>query len=102
MHSVATRYRDLLYNPDGLCVLATDRLTLCGAASAPSIPPHWHGFLMFPHILQICQGPRHFPAIDRLGGLARILEGDTKVRASSAGALGRFDMRSGVADLYSS
>lgn len=70
---------ELLHGLKNLCILATDRLTLCGAASAPSIPSHRHGFLVRLHILQVRQRLGHFPTIDCLCCLTGVFEGDTQV-----------------------
>lgn len=50
-------------------------------------------------VLEVGDGALELPAVDGLGGLAGVLEGDTEVGAASAGALSGLDLGSGVADL---
>lgn len=79
--------------------LAMGIRTLGSTASAPSIAPHGHGFGVVLDVLEVGQGAAELPAIDGLGRLAGVLEGDTEVGAASARALGRVDVGGCVADL---
>ena len=75
------------------------RLTLSTASFAPGIPPHRDGLGLGGDVVEEGQGALQFHAVDGLGGLAGVLEGDTQVRAPGAGALCGRDFLSGVADL---
>jgi hypothetical protein len=46
---------------------------------------------MIRHILEILDGALKFPAVDCLGGLASVLEGNAEIGASGASRLGRVD-----------
>jgi len=81
------------------CILAAGRLTLGGAASAPGIASHGHGLDVALDVLQVGDGALQLPAVDRLGGLARVLEGDTEVGAPRSRGFGVVDVGGGVADL---
>lgn len=50
-------------------------------------------------VLQVGEGAAELPAVDGLGGLARVLVGDAEVGAPGAGALGGLEVGGGVADL---
>ena len=80
--------------------LAMGIRTLGSTASAPSIAPHGHGFDVVRDVLEVGEGAAQLPAVDGLGCLAGVLEGDAQVGAASARALGRFDVGGCVADLY--
>ena len=67
--------------------------TLCASANATSISPHRDYLLELLHILEVLEGAIQLPAVDSLCGLASVLEGDSKVRAT---ALGRFRGRDSV------
>lgn len=54
---------------------------------------------MVQDVLEVRIGALQLHAIDGLGGLARVLEADTQVRAPSAGALRGRNVLSGVSDL---
>ena len=73
--------------------------TLSSTASAPSISPHGHGLLVPHDILEVGDGAGELPAVDGLGCLAGVLEGDAKVGAPSAGGFGGLDVCGCVADL---
>lgn len=42
---------------------------------------------MLAHVLEVLEGPLEIAAVDGLGGLAGVLEGDAKVGAAAAGRL---------------
>lgn len=73
--------------------------TLGSTASAPGVSPHWHGLLVLLNILEEGDGALELPAVDGLGGLAGVLERNTKVGAASAGGLGGLNLGGGVSDL---
>ena len=73
--------------------------TLSSTASAPGISPHGHGLAVLLDVLEEGDSALELPAVDGLGSLARVLVGDTQVRAPGAGALRGFDVGGGVADL---
>ena len=52
-------------------------------------------------ILEESHGTLEFPAIDGLGGLAGVLEGDAEVGTAGAGRLGGFDLSRSVSHLLS-
>lgn len=54
---------------------------------------------MINHIAQICQRALELPAIDGLGRLAGVFEGDAQVGAVGAGRFALLDRGGGVADL---
>lgn len=82
-----------------VCILATDRLTLSGAASAPGISPHGDGLSVRLDILKVLKGAGELPAVDGLGSLASVLERNTEVRATGAGGLGGLELGGSVTDL---
>ena len=53
--------------------------TLRGPADAATVPSHGDGLLLLKDILEELLGAGELPAIDGLGGLACILEGNTEV-----------------------
>jgi hypothetical protein len=53
------------------------KLTLSSATNATGIPSHGDGFLVVDDVLEVCDGARHLPSVDGLGGLAGVLEADT-------------------------
>ena len=73
--------------------------TLRSTARAPSIPPHRHGFLVVLNIVEVGEGALQLPAVDGLGGFARVLEGAAEVGAAGARGFGGFDRCGCVADL---
>lgn len=54
---------------------------------------------MVDDILEVLESALKLPAVDSLGSLVGVLEGNTEVRAAGAGGLGGFDLCRGVADL---
>jgi hypothetical protein len=56
--------------------------TLRSTSSSASISSHGNGLLVFLDILEELDGALKLPAVDSLGSLAGVLEGNAKVRAS--------------------
>ena len=54
---------------------------------------------MLDHIVQVGHGAGEFPAVDGLGGFARVLEGHAEVGAARAGGLRGLEVGGCVADL---
>lgn len=75
------------------------RLTLSRPANVTRISSERNGLLVVQDVLEVRIGALQLHAIDGLGGLARVLEADTQVRAPGAGALRGRNVLSGVADL---
>ena len=73
--------------------------TLRSTASAPSISPHWHGFLVFLHIVEVGEGALQFPAVDGLGGFAGVFEGAAEVGAPGPRGFAWLEVGGCVADL---
>lgn len=73
--------------------------TLSCPAGAPGVSPHGHGLGVPDDVVQVGDGALELPAVDGLGGLARVLEGDAEVGAAGAGGFGGFDVGGCVADL---
>lgn len=53
--------------------------TLSGSANAASISSHGDGLGLLLHVLEELDGAGQLPAIDGLGGLAGVLEGNSEV-----------------------
>jgi hypothetical protein len=75
-------------------------LTLSCASSAAGEPPHGNGLLVLENISEVGQGALELPAVDGLGGLAGVLEGDAEVAAAGAGRLCAVDAGCCVANLH--
>ena len=73
--------------------------TLRTSSGSTSVPPHGNGFLVLLDILEVVDGASELPAVDRLGGLAGVLEGDAEVGTARAGRLCGRDLSCCVADL---
>lgn len=73
--------------------------TLRSTARAPSIPPHGHCLLVVLDIVEVGECALQLPAVDRLGGLAGVLEGAAEVGSAGARRFGGFEMGGCVADL---
>jgi hypothetical protein len=89
------------------CLLLPDRdarercvCTLRASSSAAGISSHRHGLLVLLHILEEGDGALELPAVDGLGGLARVLERDSEVGAAGAGRLGRVNFLRCVPNLF--
>ena len=50
-------------------------------------------------VLEVLEGTGDLPSVDRLRGLAGVLEGNTKVGAARAGGLAGLDLGGSVTDL---
>lgn len=57
--------------------------TLGSTASAPGISSHWDSLALVLDVLEVFAGAAELPAVDGLGGLARVLEGNPEVGAAS-------------------
>lgn len=77
-------------------------LTLRSASSAASVPPHGDSLLVLQDIAEVGEGALEFPAVDGLGRLAGVLEGDAEVAAASASRLCAVDAGGSVANLAGS
>jgi hypothetical protein len=75
--------------------------TLGSTACAPGITSHRYSFAVVLHILEIGEGTLELPAVDGLGGLAGVLEGDAQVGAAGARGFGGLEVCRCVADLIS-
>ena len=73
--------------------------TLSSTASAPSISPHRHRFLVFLHVVEVGEGALQFPSVDGLGRFARVFEGAAEVGAAGARGFGWLEVGGCVADL---
>ena len=73
--------------------------TLGGAAGAAGVSAHGDGLLVLLHVLEEGNGTLELPAVDGLGGLAGVLEGDTEVGTAGAGRLRGLDLSRGVSNL---
>lgn len=73
--------------------------TLGSSASAASISSHGNSLLVLLDVLEEGHGTLELPAIDGLGGLAGVLEGDTEVGAAGAGRFRGLDLSRCVSDL---
>lgn len=76
-----------------------DMHTLTRSSCAPSVAPHGYGLLLLNHIVEVGQRALQLPAVDRLGRLAGVLEGDAQVGTARAGGFRRLDMGGCVPDL---
>jgi len=76
----------------------TKLLALGGAASRAGVAAHGDGLLVLLDVLEEGDGALELPAVDGLGGLAGVLEGDAEVGTAGAGRLGGLDLGGGVAD----
>lgn len=55
---------------------------------------------MLLHVLEKSNSALQLPAVDSLGGLAGVLEGNSQVGTAGAGRLGGLDLGGGVSDLF--
>jgi hypothetical protein len=76
----------------------TELLALGGAAGATGVSAHGDGLLVLLHVLEEGNSTLELPAVDGLGGLAGVLEGDTEVGTAGAGRLGGLDLSRGVSN----
>jgi hypothetical protein len=76
----------------------TELLALSGTASATGVSSHGDSLLVLLDVLEEGHGTLELPAVDGLGGLAGVLEGDTEVGTAGAGRLGGLDLSRCVSD----
>lgn len=76
----------------------TELLALGGAASAASVAAHGDGLLVCLDVLEEGDGTLELPAVDGLGSLAGVLEGNPEVGTAGAGRLRGLDLSRGVSD----
>jgi hypothetical protein len=74
----------------------TKLLALGGAASAAGVAAHGDGLLVLLDVLEEGDSTLQLPAVDGLGGLVGVLEGDAEVGTAGAGRLGGLDLGRGV------
>ena len=74
-------------------------ITLGGAAGAAGVAAHGDGLLVRLDVLEESHGALELPAVDGLGGLAGVLEGDPEVGTAGAGRLRGLNLSRGVSDL---
>lgn len=74
--------------------------TLGIAADGTSVATERNGLGLGPDVLEEGDGTVELPAVDGLGGLASVLEGDAEVLAAGAGRLGGRNLGGGVATLF--
>ena len=79
-------------------IVISDR-TLSGAADRAAVTPHGDSLLLLNDVLEESLGALELPAVDRLSGLAGVLERDTEVRPAGAGRLGGRNLSRGVPNL---
>jgi hypothetical protein len=79
----------------------TELLALRGPANAAAVASHGDGLLLLKDVLEELLGAGELPAVDGLGGLAGVLEGNTEVGAARAGGLRRGDLLGSVPNLKS-
>jgi len=73
--------------------------TLGAAAGAAGISSHGDSLLVLLDVLEEGNSALQLPAVDGLGGLAGVLEGDSQVGTAGAGRLGGLDLGRGVSNL---
>jgi hypothetical protein len=74
---------------------------LSGSAGAASISSHGDGLGLLLDILEELDGAGQLPAIDGLGGLAGVLEGNSEVGTAGASRLRGLDLGGSVSNLQS-
>lgn len=73
--------------------------TLGGAAGGAGVAAHGDGLLVLLDVLEELDGALELPAVDGLGGLAGVLEGNAQVGAAGAGRLGGLNLGRSVSHL---
>jgi hypothetical protein len=96
IHDASSSSESLSYS---VYVLSLGPLTLRSASSAASVPPHGDSLLVLQDISEVGEGALELPAVDSLGGLAGVLEGNAEVAAAGASRLCAFNGRGSVANL---
>lgn len=84
----------------GLSIAGDPGRTLGAAAGAAGISSHGDGLLVLLHVLEEGNSALQLPAINGLGGLAGVLEGNSQVGTAGAGRLGGLDLGRGVSNLF--
>lgn len=79
--------------------LGLSNRTLGSPADGTSVAPHGNGLLLVDDVLEEGLGALELPAIDRLGSLAGVLEGNAEVRPAGASRLGRRNLSRCVPNL---
>jgi hypothetical protein len=74
---------------------------LGGSANAAGVASEGDGLLVALDVLQEGDGALELPAVDGLGGLAGVLEGDAEVGTAGAGRFRGLDLSGGVTNLQS-
>ena len=59
------------------------QFTLRSASGSASVPPHGDGLLVLEDISEVGEGALELPAVDGLGSLAGVLEGDLRYSSSA-------------------
>jgi hypothetical protein len=72
--------------------------SLGASSSRSSISPHRNSLPVTLNVLQVSNSPRKLHAVDGLGGLASVLEGNTEERPAGFCGLRRIIRNSGVSD----
>lgn len=85
-------------SPRTTCVFSSR--TLGGPADRAAVAPHGDGLLLLKNVLEEGLGALELPAVDRLGGLAGVLERHTEVRPAGASRLRRGNLSRRVPNLY--
>ena len=70
------------------------------AAGGAGIAAHGDSLLVLLDVLEEGNSALELPAVDGLGGLAGVLEGDAEIGTAGAGRLCGFDLSRGVSDLF--
>jgi hypothetical protein len=78
---------------------SADCRTLSGPADASAVASHGNSLLLLDDILEELLRTLELPAVDHLGCLAGVLEGNAEVRPAGAGRLRRGNLSRCVPDL---
>ena len=73
--------------------------TLSGSSDGAIVPPHRDSLLVLLDILKELDGTLELPAVNGLGGLAGVLEGNAEVGTAGAGRLGGLNLSRSVSHL---
>lgn len=73
---------------------------MSSAADGASVAAERDGLGLLLHVLEELDSALQLPAVDSLGGLAGVLEGDTEVGTAGAGRLGGSDLGGSVPNLF--
>lgn len=75
------------------------KLTLSGATGGTGVAAHGDSHRLLGDVVEVGESLLQLHAVDGLSSLTGVLEGNTEVRAASAGALSVLDLLGGVTDL---